>query len=418
MLQALLQKARLLGNVNSEMSPPITTPMEPSVPNYGNLTPPIDTSGYDNANAQIMALLANTPQMTPQPKAVQPAFRTQDALIGGGGALLSLLLGGGKAAEAFTGNYLGGKMGKAQQDTQTLLQNWQQQNQQNQVNYQGKVSAAKYGADVEGDKLNRQYRERDREDAQSGKMDEARLKSQLKIQEEAAKSQHRTSVEEKKALLRRLPPEARKILAEQQGYSQAFADAMSELTVEEHEKKVKTGLAQNKDKRDAEIHVKKMKELDEKIGRFSFLNKKDDAQIKKWESDTLNQTANRGQRIAEFEWRKKNATGISVADKKVFDLQTRKAGLIAESQTWDAQAPNAFGAPLVTENHKLAKEKIQREIANIDAQINRLRSIGGTDTISQKRQAAIEALRNVQSEADKNFIRREFLKDTGVPLGG
>ncbi len=177
-LTALLQNAGLLGSINSEMSPPNTSPMEPSAPVYGNLSGPVDSSGFDIANRGLIELLANPPQMSAMPERVTPAFRTADAMAGGGGLLLSYLLGGKNEAAGFAQGYMGSKGKKADQETQTLLQNWQQQNQQNQANYQGKVSAAKYGADVEGDKLNRAYSERNRSETQADK-NKAALEGQL-----------------------------------------------------------------------------------------------------------------------------------------------------------------------------------------------------------------------------------------------
>ncbi|HJP84287.1 MAG TPA: hypothetical protein VJ835_12375 [Fimbriimonadaceae bacterium] len=63
-------------------------------------------------------------QSVPIPKPVIPAFRTQDAIIGGGGALLAALLGGRRGADLagqWVQGYLGGKAAKADQETNYAL---------------------------------------------------------------------------------------------------------------------------------------------------------------------------------------------------------------------------------------------------------------------------------------------------------
>lgn len=420
-LQALLAQAGLLGNPNLEMSPPMG-PMEPGVPDYGDLSGPIDTSGYDNANSKVMGLLGNRPQMNPMPNQTLPAFRTPDA-IGAGVALLSMLI-GGKGGQELGAGILGGmgqgKMNKAQMDDRRSLQQWQLGNQQQQDNYQGELQSAKFGAEVEGDKLNRQYKERDREDAQSGKMEFERMKQAHQLQRDQSKFDSDERKSKWRAIGSKLSPAGRSKMIAELGYNQEMQEVFGELTVEEELKQSQSQSVKDKNKRENELHGPRLQKLNKEIAQFEVINRKHEAQIAKWENDTLHQTATLGQRKAEHQWRVKNKAGISEADKKVFDLQTQKASLLAKAQAWHSQAPQIFGKEVLLKEQDDGLKKLQIEIAGIDAKINRLRAVGGSDAVAQKRAAAQQAIDQLTAagapEADKNKIRHFFKRDTGFDL--
>jgi len=104
----------------------------------GNLTP--EQQAY-------IEILKNTPQFTAPPAPVQPALRTQDAILGLAPTLILSLLGKGRDAEQYAKTYLGGKTQKAQMDTQVQNQNYEYQTNAKMQNYNRDLNVAKAGLD-------------------------------------------------------------------------------------------------------------------------------------------------------------------------------------------------------------------------------------------------------------------------------
>lgn len=112
--------------------------MNPNAPTeqawgMGNMTPEADRTNLDAARKQVMDWFQSQQNPTPMPGNVNPAFRTEDLLKGGLGALIAGLVGGNQGLDAFGQGYLGGKMKKAESDTQQAQQKWQLGNQQAQM---------------------------------------------------------------------------------------------------------------------------------------------------------------------------------------------------------------------------------------------------------------------------------------------
>lgn len=101
-------------------------------------------SGVMDARSGMMNWLQSAPTPPSMPPQVNPAFRTEDLLKGGLGALIAGLIGGNQGLDAFGQGYLGGKMKKAESDTQQAQQKWQLGNQQSQQDYQQKGKMAQF----------------------------------------------------------------------------------------------------------------------------------------------------------------------------------------------------------------------------------------------------------------------------------
>jgi len=426
-LTALLQQAGLLGNPNLEMSPPYTAAMEPSVPNYGGS---IDTSGYDAANRNLVDLLANPPAMSPMPERTSPAFRTSDAVVGGGGLLLSLLLGGGREAAGFAQNYLGAKGQRADRETQRSMQNWQIQNQQSQAAHQGKLNAAKYGAEVAEGSINRQYRDKERDEdkafrdkqleaTQKGLNYRAELKDNAKAADQQIKAMSLRYGISREAALDALYDQDR---ISDELYMK-LRPSIGKPTAGEGKETAQTKAIADKNKRDQEIHTKKLLDFDKKWKVWESQGKVRDAQIKKWQNDARVAQGNLNARNREHEWRKKNPFGVSFIDRQIFQEQLNIAEKEAELQQWmddPAQTADAGFFKAESEAKTKAAGEIQRSIAGSRARIQQLQSLGGSDAVAQKRQAAQQAIdeltRGGAPESDKAKIRQYFKRDTGFDL--
>src|SRR5690348_16984880 len=112
MLNALLTQAGLLGE-------PLDLSANNSVPNYLNpntggftgFMPP-STGNLDRDRQALLDILSRPNTLSAPPQVLNPAFRSEDALKGGLGLLLSGIFGGSKGVSDFTQGYLGGKQAK------------------------------------------------------------------------------------------------------------------------------------------------------------------------------------------------------------------------------------------------------------------------------------------------------------------
>jgi hypothetical protein len=393
----------------------VSSLLAPSTPG-GPMGDP-DSTAFDNSNAGISALLRSRPGPLAMPNDVTPAWRTQDAVAGLGGMLLAQLLGGSKAAGAYGMNYIQGKQGKAQRETQRGRENVLLRNQQDDQQWQDNVRAGQFDAGVEGDKRTRAISAKTRaEDVefrnkqQDGLNERARLKNDAKAVDQQLKAFGMRYGLSREAALDAMYD---RDMVSDELYAK-LRPTIGKPTTGEAKDTAQTTAAIDKNARDQAMHLKRLADYDKD---WAFREKQLTANEAKWKRDFELRQRGEDRRSDEFEWRKKNAGGIAKIDKQVFDLQQKKKGLLAIAQEWHRQNPQIFGQEVNTQQSKEALNKLRRDIAEIDARIEGLRSMGGSDAIERKRQDAQTALSQPGlSEKDKNFIRQEFFKDTGIRL--
>ncbi len=402
-------------NAQAPALPGFSSPI-PFNPNPGMLPDPgIDTSAADAATRALLQLLQSRPATRRRPRPTRPAFRAPDLATGLGGTLLALALGGDKGAAAYGGSYIQAKNQAADRKTQGELEQWRADTQEDEQAWADRVRSAQYGAGVEEGKLNRAYSERDKETAQSGRADLERMKQQFKLQQDTQKASDREKLEQTKALLRRLPPEARGLLAKERGYDQSFQDAVMELTVEEYEKRAKGAREQELQPGKLKEQDLKLQELDKKLIKYDDEHKKTIAQIDKWEKDYKLRQGTAGLQREKFEWEKTKPGGVSKVDQKIFTLQLEKEKLINEAKEWHNQMPSVFGNEMPTHNGKEGLDKIRRSIAGIDGQLKRLRGIGGSVSLDKE---LATAEKYITAGADRAAVAKRFKERTGVEYPG
>lgn len=383
---------------------------------------PVSTGSYDAANQEVMRLLQSRPQPTQMPGQVLPAFRTPDA-IGAGIGLLSMLL-GGKGGQEFGAGLLGGmgqaKQQKAQMDDRRNLQQWQLGNQQQENVWAGNLDAAKFGAGVEGDKLNRQFREQDREE------DKAFREKQLEATQKGLNYRAEMKDDAKKV------DQQIKAFSLRYGLSrEAALDALYDQDMVSDELYTKlrptigaptsgeakdasqTKAIADKNKRDQEFHAKKLLDFDKKWKVWESQGKVRDAQITKWRADTARMNTAETRQRDQFEWRKKNPAGVSYIDRQIFNEQMQITQAMAELENLAAQGNGGF-LQVETPQMKTAISNLQRQIAGSQARITEMQALGGTNSIEVKRQLAIDAITKYPRQ--EKAIRAQFRSDTGTDL--
>jgi hypothetical protein len=216
--------------------------LDPNTSGYSGTMPP-NRAGLDEARAALLQyILKPQPQMQ-QAKPVQPAFRTGDALAG---LLPMLLMGafggkkGWKAADQYGQGYIGGKMNKAQMDTQVAAQGADIANREAQGRHAQGFDALKAQLGFSEEDYNRDYGDYRAKQATDTKMDLEAMKGRMKIQSDEDKRKYDERKTMQKALLSKLSPEGRRAIANQLGLDQATQDALAELTVDEELKDSKT----------------------------------------------------------------------------------------------------------------------------------------------------------------------------------
>lgn len=155
--------------------------LDPNAPRFTGVMPvdPSLKAKRDADRQKLIDLVMRQPQQSPLPRPTQPAFRTQDAILGLGIPALMALLGGKKGAQAipdFMSGYLGGKQNKAQQDTQFNFQNWEQGNRQDAATRNAQLKAAELQSNFSEGDYNEAIGERSRQEALADR-DKGRLES-------------------------------------------------------------------------------------------------------------------------------------------------------------------------------------------------------------------------------------------------
>lgn len=425
-LLALLQAAQAMNQPQGVAMPGQT--LQPQTPSYGDLSDPT----LRNSRLNFLDILSNPPQMQAPPQPVQPALRTPDAITG----LLALIAAmtgknGQELAGGITQGWTGAKIGKAQQDTQLAQQQNQFQNQQAQQDYASRANVAKAQLGFAEDDESRAYNERARKEqdaallertkaTQEGLNYRAGLKGDQKKLDQALKAVGlRYNVSREAAI---------DILYDQGAIDdETYAKIRPQVgkpTTGEIKDTAQTANTEARTKTENALRDKRLRDFDDKHNKNEQWLQQSEETIKKWKAELRikQQNANTsrmkaGTAAERLEWQKTNKAGVSAIDKKIAALQTKKAGMIAEAETWKGQMGDIPGLiERRTPQANSALAKIQRQIASIDAQIKNLRDLGGTDSISTLRQQAMDAINKYPKQAD--FIRKQFKADTGEDLGG
>lgn len=385
----------------------------------------VDPSGMNAQRRALLDLLAQMPQQRQMPGAVAPAWRTQDVALGAGLPLLLGLLGGKKGwqgAGQYVQGYLGGKMQKADMDTQTAQRTAEMDNRNAMEMWKGRVGQASQSLEFANQDFNRAYGESQADKAANNRINLESLKAQFKAQSEMAKAQHREDIEAKKALYRNLGPEARRRVAEAQGYDKATADALAEITAEEEHTAAKTqNVVQDTalDQKRFEMDAKKSNEM------ISLAKQRLKRDLDKDEQQTINERA----RIEVM--RKNAATSARNADTSRMNLEfLASAGALNGKIDSDIAKAEADIIALRAEQKSLSgvleadkRKTIEADIQGKRAKINHWKSLKVADVADPAqtgaqgkpdwRDESVNAVAAIRLGKDPAAVRAAYEKRTG-----
>jgi hypothetical protein len=324
------------------------------VPNFSDRAiPPVDLSDSEikDLKKRIIAQMKKSPTPEGPAKPSMPIYGTEDAVKGGLGLLLSVMLGGNQGLASFAQSYAGQKQNLANKKTLAEQQNIDFRNQQNLEGYNRLLQTLQVELGFKEDERDRQQRDYERRvaraeasKAKAEKPDDSAIDTYVK----ARASSDRTS----------------------------NANALKLLFKEGH-----IGPEEY-------LRLLPKYEMGDSLQLYEDANKKSTETIDRWQSQMGSPSYSQipsGSSYSSFpkeaaDWLTKNQSGFSKADLEIDSLQQQKAFLAEAAAKWrekNGMKGNAMDSTL---------QIIRNKINTIEAQIQSLTRLGGTDVISRKRQ--------------------------------